>query len=142
MASLNNPQYIVKPNIEDVVLFYPEISIKTINKYLIADRIWGIYNKNDLAGISIITRDEDLFCEVSIKIKKEFRKMGFGKKLLSSIASRVNKMNKLLIYVCDINNISSIKLIESIGYTWKLSEKIVYHQGANRKSFSNSNLIV
>jgi GNAT superfamily N-acetyltransferase len=126
--TFENSTSIHKLDQDEVKAIYPRFKNDDIKRLCEGERIWGIKNNNEIVCVAIITRDNDTFSEISIMTKGSYRRKGFGEILLSEITKHILDMNKLMIYVCEEDNIPSIKLIESNGEYLVRNEKLIICQ--------------
>lgn len=111
-------------DVENIILNSPDIeNMSEVNLYpkgTPTELLYKIYDENNLAGYIKLTRIRwfNRKAEISIMIKKEFQKKGFGTKVMRGIINYAfTKMNlhRLEAEVLEFNE-PSIKLMEKLGF--------------------------
>jgi hypothetical protein len=118
-------EFPIRLNYDQAKDIYPRFPDNLIKDYCNENRFFGIMENDEIAGAAIITRDNEVFSEISIMIKKIFQGKGLGKKLLFGMIMHTIENGKLLVYVCEKDNIPSRKIIESSGDLIVCDEEII-----------------
>ena len=81
--------------------------------------MYCITNNNRMAACSYYKPNQGIFantCSMQVFTRPECRGKGFGKMTASASTQAVIKENRLALWVCQVENIPSRKIAESLGY--------------------------
>ncbi len=94
----------------------------------------GIFDKDMLVAVITYSFLDDSADVEDIVVKKEFRKMGLAKSLLSRAEEHIKENNKKKIFLeVRENNIPAVNLYEGFGYSTINIRKKYYADGENAK---------
>ena len=109
---------------------------KMIESAFLTERFFalGIFDKDMLVAVITYSFLDDSADIADIVVKKEFRKMGLAKSLLSRAEEHIkeNKKKKIFLEVRE-NNIPAVNLYEGFGYSTINIRKKYYADGENAK---------
>ena len=81
--------------------------------------MYCITNNNRMVGCSYYKPNQGIFsntCSMQVFTRPEYRGNGYGKMTASAATQAVVKENRLALWVCQVENIPSRKIAETLGY--------------------------
>ena len=76
----------------------------------------AILKDNEPVAIAGATQDSEMFYQIGISVRDDYKKLGFGKFLVNKISFEIYNLGKIPLYSTDCRNILSMNLALSIGY--------------------------
>jgi RimJ/RimL family protein N-acetyltransferase len=78
--------------------------------------VFGVFRGQELISRSSIKTESDEAWEVAVTTSEQHRRRGLGASVVSRATEHILASGKLALYNCDVTNIASLRLAESLGY--------------------------
>ena len=78
--------------------------------------VFGVFRKGELVSRSSIKTESDEAWEIAVTTAEPCRREGLGATVVSRATEFILSQGKLALYNCDLSNVASLKLAESLGY--------------------------
>lgn len=92
---------------------------------LCEQRQFVILKDNSIASTAFISDIYNSGCNIVVYTEPNYRHKGYGKEVVKACINWCNKNNLLPIYLVEEDNLSSIKLVKSLGFALKSHEWII-----------------
>ncbi len=115
------------PSASEIAEIYPRFAPDTVIEYISGNRFACVREGSGgpIAGISIITRRNSQFSELSIAVLPRFRNQGFGSELLKRVVHQEIHAGRMVVYVTETTNYPSIRLIEQLHPDRRIPEAML-----------------
>jgi RimJ/RimL family protein N-acetyltransferase len=78
--------------------------------------VFGVFRGAELISRSSIKTESDQAWEIAVTTAEPHRRQGLGASVVSRATQYILEQGKLALYNCDLGNIASLRLAESLGY--------------------------
>lgn len=78
--------------------------------------VFGVFRSQELISRSSIKTESDEAWEIAVTTSEQHRRRGLGASVVSRATDHILTQGKLALYNCDVTNIASLRLAQSLGY--------------------------
>lgn len=94
----------------------PSFSWGSTDDFLEKGKGYCILDENEVVTVAFTAAISDTEVDIGIETNEKYRKQGFGKCVAALMVKDVLKRNKTPIWECNINNLGSKAIAESVGF--------------------------